>query len=94
MKGSVVLKVEQLLMNLTSFNDITKITSWDTVQIMNYIDSVFRYEHPEFYIENIKYFCWGQTDSELAEFNKKTYIRYIKMLKEELSNLKEEEKTK
>ena len=93
MKGTNVLIVDQLLMNLSSFHKISNITGWDNTQIMNYVDSVFRYEHPKFYSENIKYFCWGQTDSERAKFNKKAkenHIRELLKLKEDLCKLKEQ----
>ena len=58
MKGVNELIVDEFLLHLTSFGEISKRTGWKSVQILNYIDNVFRYEYPEFYIANISYFCW------------------------------------
>ena len=94
MKGVNELKADELLLNLTSFRKISERTGWKSVQILNYIDNVFRYEHPEFYIENISYFCWGSTNSELSALNKKSYIKYIEAVKAELLALKSTGKEK
>ena len=67
-------------------------TGWKSVQILNYIDNVFRYEYPEFYIANISYFCWGMTNSELFNFNEESYAKYIETIKAELLTLKSTDK--
>lgn len=92
MNGVNELIVDELLLHLTSFGEITKRTGWKSVQILNYIDNVFRYEYPEFYIANISYFCWGMTRSELSALNKKSYINYIESVKAELLALQSTDK--
>ena len=84
MKGVNELTADELLMKLSSFREISKKTGWESAQILNYIDNSFRYEYPQFYIENLNYFCWGQTNSERDASNKKAYVKYLKIVKEEL----------
>lgn len=43
---------------------IAKNTNKTEQEIWNYIDSSFRNEYPEYYKENLQYFCWGENIEE------------------------------
>lgn len=63
-KGIVTKLVDRMLLEKASFDKIECASGWSKDEIWMYIDTYFRVQHPEFYINNRHYFVWGIDDEE------------------------------
>ena len=62
--GKIATRVDKMLFNKASFEDIMQVTGWTMDEIWIYMDMCFRLNNPEFSECNKHYCIWGMEEDE------------------------------